>query len=411
MSKKRNGPKPHEQEMNVEDERFSELMEPEKKAPVSMYGVPIPEIMENYQSSDDEVVEDPFEKYQISESEDDVYTKDSTSRLAIKNLDWKRISAIDVLAFVKYSAEKIASSIEKVTVYLSKFGEQFLAKNEINEEIISEALDVQSAAWRKQKKGEFKCYFAIVEFSDSNSANDAYSTLSQCEINDSGNFLDVSVVPNDIDFSEFKIRDSAKEIPENWDIPDLGIKSDSSTKHIDDWDKNDPHREALVDAAWEDTIDEDSAKLITSILLASDDEDSKLSKNSISEMLKAMHEEEEDGEVDEIPKDIEFSFVPKSAEKGSKKGQKTVTEKEIEEVVNEAKKIRQSKKGEKKEDNIRDEVIVDSILNDDRFTEELNKPGYGINATESGFKKDSAMDQLRREMAKKHQEKPRRTLE
>ena len=59
MSKKRNGPKPHKQELNVEDERFSELMEPEKKAPVSMYGVPIPEIMDTYQSSDDEVVEDP----------------------------------------------------------------------------------------------------------------------------------------------------------------------------------------------------------------------------------------------------------------------------------------------------------------------------------------------------------------
>ena len=391
-------------EESIIDDRFEDLDIKEKKPPVDLYGRPISGLIEDYISSEDEFFADPFQKYENSESEEEIRTKISTSRLAIKNLDWKRLSSTDIFSIISLSCSDLSKDLLNVTVFVSQFGEKYLNEHQSNLENISELdQDVQSAAWRHHKRQLEKCYFAILEFSTSSSADSAYEILKNCDILDTGNFIDISVVPDEIDFSTFQIRDKSNSKPEDWNLPDLGIKSDSSTKLIDDWDSNDPNRIAAIEAAWEDD-GEKSYEIISSLLLASDDEnDKKPTRESLKEIIKALEEEEDQDEDknDNDSDEINITFEPKKVDKKNKKNNE-----EIEEIFKEAKKNKKNKKVEKVlNNNINDEEVVNSILEDDRFKDELEKPGYGISATDKDFNPTPTMNKLRNQIAKRHLKK------
>ncbi|EAY18548.1 hypothetical protein TVAG_462330 [Trichomonas vaginalis G3] len=388
------------------DSRFDDLEVEERHPPVDMYGIPN-EYAENYVSSSDEEFPDEFKKYEFSSSDEEITTKESTSRLAITGLYWEKVKASDIFAFINYSLSS-DDTLNSVSVYLSHYGEEHLEDFKKDDIPDDEPDDVRAAAFRYRQKVLSKCYFAVAEFTDSKSADDAYEQLSRCEFGNTGNFLDLSVIPDDVDFSAFKLRDMAKEVPADWDMPNINAAWNTNTKAEDDWDTNPVERVAAVNSIWEDDLDEDAQNEVASILIGSGSEDDERpTRESLLGTLKALAEEEEEEEEQKEMDDMVFEFVS-HAGPDKKKAKKQKEEEVEEEEINEEKKKeeKRQKKKEKKEkkqkQSVDDEEIVDQIMNDDRFKDVIEQSGYGIDATASNFKNDPAMDKLRSKIARQH---------
>lgn len=391
----------------IKDSRFDDLETEEYHPPVDMRGIPN-KYMENYVSSSDEEFPDEFEKYAISSSDDDIMTKETTSRLAITGLYWEKVKASDIFAFIKYSLNE-EDRLNSVIVYVSHYGEEHL--EELNKDDIPEDQpdDVRAAAFRKRQHVLSKCYFAIAEFADVDAADHAYTTLSRCEISDldagsTGNFLDLSVVPDEQDFKDFKIRDSAKEVTENWTLPNMKASWVTSTKAEDDWDTN-PERESIVNSIWEDDLDDETQNELAKALIGSGSEDDERpTRDSLAATLKALAEEEEEDNAEEELSDMVWEFTSKAGPEKKKK-EKVTEEEDVAEEKTERKRKKKEEKQKKKKEKMQydDAELVDSIMNDDRFKEVVEQPGYGIDATDSNFKKDAAMDMLRNKIARQHQ--------
>ena len=421
-SKKEEAKKAKEQiEEESEDERFADLDEEETGPPVDMYGR-LTKFAENYVSSSDEEFPDEFKKYENSESEPDILTKESTKRLAITGLNWKKMTATDIFACIYYSLDK-KETLQNITVYLSHYGEEH--QNDFKDTDIPEDQpdDVRAAAWRHRQHVESKFYFAIAEFSDEKAADDAYKELSNCEFGDSGNFMELSVVPDETDFSDMKVRDTAKDIPEDWDMPNIVMPWQNQTKAEDDWEVNPPEREAAVQACWDKDINDEELEEVASTLLGDGSEDDERPERKdllgTLDLLREAEEADKENEEEEL-EEIEFSFISHAGkdEKKDKKKKKKGKEEDVEEANEEEdqeeeqkkaeKKKKKKQKKDKKQEEQDDTELVNDILKDDRFNEVFNDSGYGIDASAANYKKDPAMDKLSNMIAIQHQNKHRK---
>ena len=403
------------EEEESEDDRFAELDEEVVGPPVDMYGRPT-KFYEKYESSSDEEFPDEFKKYEFSDSEEDTTTKESTKRLAITGLNWKKLKAADIFALIEYSLDE-KETLQNVTVYLSHYGEEHMNDFKDSEIPENQPDDVRAAAWRYRQHCEAKFYFAIAEFSDEKSADKAYAQLSHCEFEDTGNFLDLSVVPDETDFSGMRVRDSAKEAPTDWTMPDINASWVNKTKAEDDWETNAPERVAAVNECWNETLNDDELQEVASLLIGDGSEDDERPQRNdllgTLELLRQEEEEEED-ENEDKSKEITFEFIShagkdkKKAKKEKEEQEDGEEEEDQEEKKKTERKQKKDKKKEKKEAEQDDTEIVNEIVQDDRFKEVFNESGYGIDATNANYKRDAAMDKLASRIALQHQNKHRK---
>jgi len=195
------------------------------------------------------------------ELDKDAKRKDNavTSRLAVCNMDWDKVTANDL--FVLFSS--FGSFVKSVKIYLSEFGKQRLAEedlsgpvelkkegeeelNDVEEE--GDSNNIEGASFhmeklRKYQLNRLKYYYAIAEFDSKEAANMIYENYDGIEYELAATRLDLRFVPDETEFED-EPKQIATEVPMLGNYqPTLATHSalQQSTVRLT-WDETNPQR-------------------------------------------------------------------------------------------------------------------------------------------------------------------------
>lgn len=385
----------------LKDDRFADFNKPEKKPPVDMYGkltISQEEFSNYISSSDDEpemlIPEDALP----SKNDNDVYSDQISSRMALINQPWKQITAQDIFQYFYLNMDD-KDDLLSVRVVLSRYGQEH---PETEAPPPTDNEEIETALWRSREESDFKRYFAICEFKDAQSADFLYKKMSGVEISDEkGGFFDLQFM-GDEEYEivkSFPVRDEATNKIDDWDPPEVYCKFLTNTKNTDTWDSAPADRVAAHEKIWSIEGDdfENEADDACKILIGTGSEDEERpTREGLEEMIREANKEEEEEitetESDENGFDVKFVEEKKendlqSENKDKKKKHKKKSTDEIGVPQNE-----------------KNEETVKDLMDDDRFKEFYARPGYGFNTADSSFKRTDIMEKFMDEVSKKHME-------
>ena len=231
----------------------------------------------------------------VGEADKDIPTIDATKRLAIVNCEWQHIRACDLFAVLRSFVPK-GGSLEKVTVYPSDFGlERMAVENKYGPLSAFQKDDKKKAkakaADKKKKKDDddsdggneegeeadneqmrqyerdrLRYYYAIAEFDTVKTAMGVYHECDGIEYERSSFKLDLRYVPDDQTFEGRQVRDSATDIPADYEAPEFQVKALQHSNVKLSWDDDDPaRRKTFRRKVTEDNLkDEDFAAYLAS---------------------------------------------------------------------------------------------------------------------------------------------------
>lgn len=172
---------------------------------------------------------------------------------------------------------------------------------------------------REYEKQKLKYYFAVVECNSLDSASALYDQCDGFEFLQSGNIFDMRYIPDDVKFDR-EIRDSATEVPENYEPVDFSTTALDHTNVKLTWDEEEPEdRKVLL--KWGNVnlkdIETDFSTYIGNESSDSDEE-AEEKKKKYQSLLKELHSdsEEENDDDDNNESDNgekEITFVPSIA--------------------------------------------------------------------------------------------------
>jgi hypothetical protein len=300
-----------------------------------------------------------MEDLKDEEVEENIPMGEETSRIAIQNIDWTNIHALDLFVLLN-SFCKGNQKVLKVEIYPSEYGMKEMAKeneqgpdkeiftseaivqkadsvkkddkdknkennsskskekeknkneekeeeeNEENEEE-EENNDIDSSnegfdpvELRKYELKKLKYYYAVVYCDSKETANSLYNECDGLEIERTQSFLDMRFIPDDLTKFPYPPKEVCDHLPANKEY-DQEFKPNSAlqdTKVKLTWDQGDPRRQDLISRAFhkEGFNEED----INELLVSSDEED--------SDVVKGLGGDESDESED---KNIEFNLLKK----------------------------------------------------------------------------------------------------
>uniref|UniRef100_A0A803KXE2 NUC153 domain-containing protein n=1 Tax=Chenopodium quinoa TaxID=63459 RepID=A0A803KXE2_CHEQI len=191
-------------------------------------------------SEDDESVE--VENVPVIDSE--------THRLAVVNMDWNQVKAVDIFMMLRSFLPK-EGRIKAVTVYPSEFGLKRMEE---------EAVRGPVALY----------YFSVVECDSIATADYIYKACDGVEFERSSNVLDLRFIPDSMEFPH-PPRDVAKEAPADYEGLDFQTRALQQSNVTLSWDDDEPHRLKTLRRKFNDN---QLAELELKEFLASDESDS-----------------------------------------------------------------------------------------------------------------------------------------
>lgn len=265
------------------------------------------------ESSDEDSGDDDVE-HAWGELDKDVERNDETSRrLAVCNVDWDRIKAIDL--FVLFNSFKPENGIIKsVKVYKSEFGKKRLAEEEVNgpTELVqtpvvkddedntgtkhaegSDTSEYMTEKLRQYQLNRLKYYYAVVECDDEKTATLLYDELDSFEYESSASALDVRFVPEDVDFDDEEVHQECSTLPDfsSYKAPLFVTSALQQSKVELTWDETDPERKSKMDQAFssksEKALDDLEAYLASSADEDSDDSEAEAEPEPLNEEKKS----------------------------------------------------------------------------------------------------------------------------
>lgn len=267
------------------DEDKSEAEEAEEQVSESA------ESSEDYSSSSDDSSSDSEESV-VDDTLDQAFSQhplvaadvplgDATRRLALVNMDWDQLKAVDI--FVLLTAFKPTTGlIKSVKIYPSEFGKERIAREAIegpprdifkveaketepvDEEdsdsdvdplkdlkktgtLTEETSTFNQSALRRYQLERLRYYYAVIECDTVETAASIYLNCDGREFESSTSSLDLRYIPDDVEFDEAEVTDCATRIPKKY-APKQSIVTDalqcSSVKLT--WDQDDPDRKRLT---------------------------------------------------------------------------------------------------------------------------------------------------------------------
>ncbi|GKY96106.1 hypothetical protein MPSEU_000570900 [Mayamaea pseudoterrestris] len=232
-----------------------------------------------------------FDRSNDDEQEIEI-TEESTRYLAVTNMDWTSVRALDIYALL--SSFCPAGSVRQVSVFVSDFGQEKLADLErfgpsgvwknstsaASEENENEGAgyEIESAAddddlssdgyddirptaaakvesdfdrekLRNYEASKLRYYFAIAEFASVESAEKAYREVDGMEFEHSSAEIDLRAIPEvDLEsiITDRLLRDEASSLPSNYSPPDFIVAALQQTNVTCTWDLPDPDRERTL---------------------------------------------------------------------------------------------------------------------------------------------------------------------
>ncbi|XP_074628281.1 ESF1 homolog [Acropora palmata] len=235
-------------------------------------------------------------------------TEEATRRLAVCNLDWDRVTAMDL--FVLFSSFRPRDGIiEAVKIYPSEYGlEQMKTedslgpvqlkddeddenKNSHNKEAL-EGAEYSSEKLRQYQLNRLKYYYAVMECDSPETAEVLYDGCDGKEFELSGNVLDLRYIPDDVEFNH-EPHSVATDLPAagTYTVPDFYTTALHHSKVKLTWDETDPrrHRTTMRKFSKEDLLDMDFDAYLAS---SSDEEETKENDGNLDEEQGSDEDEE-----------------------------------------------------------------------------------------------------------------------
>lgn len=308
-------------------------------------------------SSSDEDTDDTDAEVESEEDEEDEIDKikhiadgEETSRLALVNMDWDKIKAVDILKVLS-GFKPDTGIIKSVTIYPSEFGKERLAledtqgppqeifktkkiessssdkeddDEEDDEEVTADTIiknqleegdghDFDQEALRKYQLDRLKYYYAVIECDTPQTAKVIYKSCDNTEYESSANFFDLRYIPEDMTFDD-EPKDVATEAPEGYTPTKYKTDALQRTKVSLTWDEDDVDRFQVTRREF--TQDDIKALDFDAYLASSDDEEDeeedvdalrekyrKLLGGSTKSAYEDKADEDEEG-------DMEITFTP-----------------------------------------------------------------------------------------------------
>ncbi|RZF40312.1 hypothetical protein LSTR_LSTR006921 [Laodelphax striatellus] len=221
-------------------------------------------------------------------------TDSATNRLAICNMDWDRIRAVDLMVLCS-SFLPPGGVIKSVSIYVSEFGRKRMEEEEVRgpielveqkkmepeidledrEDEDEEGNKYQMEQLRKYQLLRLKYFYAIVVCDSADTASTLYDECDGLEYESSATRLDLRFVPDDVTFDE-EPRDVCTKLPDiNKYQPRLFLNTALQQGKVEcTWDETDPERvklaQKLHQMKGDDNIDDTELKMF---LASSEEED------------------------------------------------------------------------------------------------------------------------------------------
>ncbi|EZA60993.1 ESF1 homolog [Ooceraea biroi] len=331
-------------------------------------------------------------------------TDEITRRLAICNMDWDKIRAVDLMILLN-SFLSSSGRIHSIMIYPSEFGQQRMKEEEINgpvelrnkdideEDEINIENDNEESAKRHMEKlrqyqlNRLKYYYAVAEFDSAETANKVYTECDGIEYESTATRVDLRFIPDDMTFDQ-EPKDTCTEIPEptKYQPRQFTTTALQQAKVALTWDETNMERreffQKLNSGKWQDISESDLRTYI-----ASPSEDDSDTNNDTVEKYKSLLKSIEEGEKEEEAKKnkdvvLKVTWGLDSKEKSEKLVEESTKNKEkltpFEQYLEKRKAKRQAKREERKkfkDENQRgdseDSVPSDVDMNDKYFAEEF----------------------------------------
>uniref|UniRef100_A0A5B6YSK6 Putative pre-rRNA-processing protein esf1 n=1 Tax=Davidia involucrata TaxID=16924 RepID=A0A5B6YSK6_DAVIN len=363
-----------------------------------------------------------------SEEEDEVYSEEEetlvqeenvpeidkeTHRLAVVNMDWGQVKAVDLYVLLSSFLPK-GGQILSVAVYPSEFGLKQMEEEAVhgpiglfdddkeqNEDADDDEIDNEKL--RAYELSRLRYYYAVVECDSTATADYLYKTCDGVEFERSSNKLDLRFIPDSMEFKH-PPRDVATEAPTNYDGLDFHTRAlQHSNIHLT-WDEDEPHRSKTLKSKFNA---EQLAELELKEFLASDesetDEDENDNDNATEgrpgkkqkkqDMYRALIQSGEgsEGDDDEDGQDMEVTFntgledISKRILEKKDKESETVWEAYLRKR-REKKKARKNRSKNSSEDESSDTDQEAPEQPDDFFVEEPSVKGSKESRSKKGWK-------------------------
>ncbi|GAB4848435.1 hypothetical protein Ancab_003132 [Ancistrocladus abbreviatus] len=187
----------------------------------------------------------------VEEEEVPVIEKE-TKRLAIVNMDWNHVKAVDLLMLLRSFLPK-GGQILSVAVYPSEFGLKHMEeeaahgpvglfdddKENDNSDDDEDEIDMEKL--RAYEKSRLRYYYAVVECDSSATAEYLYKHCDGVELEKSSNRLDLRFIPDSMEFKH-PPRDVATEPPAEYEALNFHTRALQHSNIPLSWDEDEPHR-------------------------------------------------------------------------------------------------------------------------------------------------------------------------
>ncbi|EHY64718.1 uncharacterized protein NESG_01873 [Nematocida ausubeli] len=231
----------------------------------------------------------------------DVPLGDTSSRVAILNVDWESIGVHEIYRVINAFVPK--GQIKKVSLYKTKLGSREMAVEGHDELAIMNLKindETQEMEIREYIKKKMKYFYAVVEVENEEIGKELYTSIDGQEIENTHNYIDARFIP-----SGFVIDDElVEEITQSTEkIARIPMNPLYSTKPQLRWDE-DPVRDRYLKDLFVNEIDLDVAD---NLIDASDDEEKQKYYKKAMQMEIPQQKSEDEDQLESIKEPVEKS--------------------------------------------------------------------------------------------------------
>ncbi|KAJ9561743.1 hypothetical protein OSB04_006903 [Centaurea solstitialis] len=181
-----------------------------------------------------------------------------THRLAVVNLDWNQVQAVDLFVVLSSFLPK-SGQIVSVSVYPSEFGLKRMEEEAVRgpvglfddengkntkkdeDDSSDDDSEIDTEKLRAYELSRLRYYFAVVVCDSIATADYIYKSCDGIEFERSSNRLDLRFIPDSMEFTH-PARDVATEAPANYEGIDFQTRALQLSKIDLTWDENEPQR-------------------------------------------------------------------------------------------------------------------------------------------------------------------------
>nr|XP_010917202.1 pre-rRNA-processing protein ESF1 [Elaeis guineensis] len=192
-------------------------------------------------------------QYLMADHKDTPMTDKVTYRLAVVNMDWEHIKAVDLYVVMSSCLPK-GGQVLSVAVYPSEFGFKCMEIEAAhgpsglldgNEECSDDDSDIYNEKLRTYELNKLRYYYAVVVCDSSATADHIYTTLDGTEFLKTSNVFDLQFIPDTMEF-KYPPRDITTEAPTSYKEPDFHTRALQHSKVKLSWEEDEPERTKIL---------------------------------------------------------------------------------------------------------------------------------------------------------------------